>query len=113
MKSETIHAAIIGPGNIGLDLMYKIIRRSRNMNISLMVGNRNSTRLHIAQEAGVVCSDKGIEAILERDDIKIVFDATLASAHMEHAPKLMESGKIAIDLTPAAVGKYVCCIEVT
>jgi len=105
---KKIPVAIIGPGNIGLDLMKKIIKRSKFMELKLVVGNDTSKHLHIAEEAGIATTNKGIDGLLEHDDIKIVFDATLASAHMVHAPLLKAAGKVAIDLTPAAVGPYVC-----
>ncbi len=106
--NKKIPVAIIGPGNIGLDLMKKIMKRSKYMELKLVVGNETSTRLPIAAADGVPTTDRGIEGLLEHKDIKIVFDATLASAHMVHAPLLKEAGMIAIDLTPAAVGPYVC-----
>ena len=105
---KKIPVAIIGPGNIGLDLMKKIIKRSKFMELKLVVGNEGSKHLHLAEEAGIATTNRGIDGLLEHDDIKIVFDATLASAHMVHAPLLKAAGKVAIDLTPAAVGPYVC-----
>jgi len=105
---QKIPAAIIGPGNIGLDLMYKILKRSKYMDLRLMVGNETSKHLPVAAAAGVPTTDRGIDGLLEHDDVKIVFDATLASAHMVHAPLLQAAGKIAVDLTPAAIGPYVC-----
>lgn len=108
MPNERIKVAIIGPGNIGLDLMYKIKNRSKYMSLDLVVGTRVSERLLRAQKEGFDISPESVEAILRREDIKIVFDATLAEAHMRHAPLLKAAGKVAIDLTPAAVGGYVC-----
>ncbi len=105
---QKIPAAIIGPGNIGLDLMYKILKRSKYMDLRLMVGNETSKHLPVAAAAGVPTTDRGIDGLLEHDDVKIVFDATLASAHTVHAPLLKAAGKIAVDLTPAAIGPYVC-----
>lgn len=105
---ERIKCAIIGPGNIGLDLMYKIQKRAKHLELALMVGNSESRLLHIASAAGVPVTDQGIDELVRHPEIKIVYDATLASAHMVHAPKLKEAGMTAIDLTPAAVGGYVC-----
>ena len=105
---QKIPAAIIGPGNIGLDLMYKILKRSKYMDLRLMVGNETSKHLPVAAAAGVPTTDRGIDGLLGHDDVKIVFDATLASAHTVHAPLLQAAGKIAVDLTPAAIGPYVC-----
>ena len=101
-------AAIIGPGNIGTDLMYKLLRRSRYLALGLIAGIKaDSKGLGLAETEGVATSADGIDAILARDDIDIVFDATSAEAHREHAPLLQGAGKIAIDLTPAAIGPYV------
>jgi acetaldehyde dehydrogenase (acetylating) len=103
-----IKSAILGPGNIGTDLMYKIINRSQFLDLQMVVGIYEDSRgLKLAKEQGINTSARGIEAILERDDIKIVFDATLAETHLKHAPLLKNAGKVAIDLTPAAVGPYV------
>jgi acetaldehyde dehydrogenase len=66
-----------------------------------------SPGLQLAQKEGVDISSDGIRAVLARGDIDIAFDATMASAHLVHAPLLKEAGIIAIDLTPAAVGPYV------
>ena len=84
---KKIPVAIIGPGNIGLDLMKKIIKRSKNMELALMVGNEGSKHLHVAEEAGIPTTNQGIDELIKHKDIKIVFDATLASAHMVHAPQ--------------------------
>jgi len=103
-----IKAAIIGPGNIGTDLMCKIINRSRFLDLQMVAGiYKDSKGLMLAEKEGITTSDRGIDAVIEREDIKIVFDATLAKAHKKHAPLLKKSGKVAVDLTPAAVGPYV------
>jgi len=101
-----VKVAVIGPGNIGTDLMFKILR-SPYLEMGMMVGIVESEGLKRAQSMGIKTSTRGIDAVLEDDDIKIVFDATTAKAHIKHAPLLKEAGKIAIDLTPAAVGPYV------
>ena len=102
-----IKVAVIGPGNIGTDLMYKI-RRSEKMDLVLMSGIKpDSEGLALAGKLGIETSLTGIEAILKDDEIRIVFDSTGARPHLKHAPLLKEAGKIAIDLTPAAVGPYV------
>lgn len=104
---QKVKAAIIGPGNIGIDLMYKIME-SKYIELDMMVGiDPNSEGLRLAREKGFKTSHEGISAILENDEIKIVFDSTGAKPHLKHAPLLKEAGKIAIDLTPAAVGPYV------
>ncbi len=108
MTSNKIKAAILGPGNIGTDLMYKILRRSKHLELALMCGIfKKSKGLALARRNGVAVSSDGIEDILKRDDIRIVFDSTTATAHKQHALALKETGKVAIDLTPAAVGPYV------
>jgi acetaldehyde dehydrogenase len=102
-----IKVAVIGPGNIGTDLMYKI-RRSRYMDLVLMTGIKpDSEGLALASSLGIPTSLTGIDAILENDEVQIVFESTGAKPHLMHAPMLKEAGKIAIDLTPAAVGPYV------
>lgn len=101
-----VGVAIIGPGNIGSDLMYKIMR-SHYLEMKVMVGIIESEGIRRAQSLGIETTINGIEDILKREDIKVVFDATGAKAHLKHAPLLLEAGKIAIDMTPAAVGPYV------
>lgn len=103
---EKVKAAIIGPGNIGSDLMYKIMR-SDCLEMSYMVGIVESEGIRRARKLGFETTTEGVEAILDKDEIKIVFDATGAKAHAHHAPLLRKAGKIAIDMTPAAVGPYV------
>ncbi len=108
MAESRVPVAIIGPGNIGTDLMYKLLKRPGHMELVLMVGiYPDSPGLARAREHGIDTSHEGIKAILERPEIRIVFDATSARAHVRHAPLLREAGKIAVDLTPAARGPYV------
>lgn len=102
---EEIKTGIIGPGNIGSDLLIKLLR-SKYLKPELVVNTFDSDGIKYAKSLGVETSTEGLDAILNRDDIKIVFDCTSAAAHIKHAPLLKESGKIAIDLTPAAVGPY-------
>ncbi|MFV0393728.1 MAG: acetaldehyde dehydrogenase (acetylating) [Coprobacillaceae bacterium] len=102
---EKVKVAVIGPGNIGSDLMYKILR-SDYMEMAMMAGIAESEGIKRARSLGIETSIDGVHGVLQRDDIKIVFDATSASAHFVHAPLLKKAGKIAIDLTPAAVGPY-------
>lgn len=103
---EKINVAIVGPGNIGTDLMYKI-KRNDYLNLVLMTGIVESEGLKRAASMGIKTSTKGVDAIKEDDSIKIVFDATSAPAHIKNAPVIKEAGCIAIDLTPAALGPYV------
>jgi len=108
MALKKTRVAIIGSGNIGADLMYKI-RRSHLLELTWMVGIiPDSDGLRKARELGYKTTHRGIEELLEHDDdFTIAFDATTARAHYRHAPLLQEASKIAIDLTPAAVGPYV------
>ncbi len=108
MSSPRIKAAILGTGNIGSDLMFKLLRDPGYLDLALFAGiDPASDGLARARALGVPISDRGIDAILEARDIKLVFDATSAKAHVRHAALLAAAGKIAIDLTPAARGPYV------
>ena len=111
MRENKVNVAIIGPGNIGTDLMHKIVNRSKFMNLKLMVGiYADSVGLRRARNLGIEVSSEGIDAVLSDKSIKIAFEATTASAHLKNAPLLERAGIRAIDLTPAAVGPYVCPI---
>jgi acetaldehyde dehydrogenase len=102
-----VKVAILGPGNIGTDLLLKIKRSAKNLEVALFVGIVDGGRgLELARKMGIATSIEGVEAILADDSIKIVFEATGARAHLENAPRYRKAGKIAIDLTPAAVGPY-------
>lgn len=104
-----VKAAILGSGNIGTDLMLKL-SRSNVLELTAMIGiDPNSDGLRRAKELGYEVFDGGLKSFLERSPelADIVFDATSAKAHIRHAKALREAGKIAIDLTPAAVGPYV------
>lgn len=103
-----IKAAILGPGNIGMDLMFKIMNRATDLELVLVSGIVEGSRgLALAKEKGFPTSLRGADAILEDDSIQLVFEATSAKAHLANAPRYRAAGKIAIDLTPAAVGPYV------
>ncbi|MGQ9616699.1 MAG: acetaldehyde dehydrogenase (acetylating) [Spirochaetota bacterium] len=105
---KKVKVAIIGPGNIGTDLLYKIKKRSKYMSVEFIVGiYKNSEGLRRAKDMGIQTSSEGVTALLNTD-IKIAFDATSASAHISNAPVLKKAGIVAIDLTPAALGPYVC-----
>jgi acetaldehyde dehydrogenase len=102
-----IKAAVLGPGNIGTDLMVKL-QRSDAIETALMVGvYEDSPGLERARSLGVETSPRGVQAVLERDDVRLVFDATGARAHRDSAPLLAAAGKVCVDLTPAALGPYV------
>jgi acetaldehyde dehydrogenase len=106
-----IKVAIIGPGNIGTDLMYKVFR-SKYLEMGMMAGVVESEGIRRAASMGVETSIRGVDAVTGERDIKIVFEATSASAHQKNAPLLRRAGQFAIDLTPAAVGPYcVPCVN--
>jgi acetaldehyde dehydrogenase len=102
--------AIIGSGNIGTDLMIKIMRLSRDLKMAAFVGiDPDSDGLKRAARMGVPITAGGVEALVampEFADIEIVFDATSASAHGHHSEVMLSHGKRVIDLTPAAIGPY-------
>lgn len=105
---EQTPVGILGSGNIGTDLLYKL-KRSKVLKPTVMAGIiPESEGLTCAREQGLLTTAEGIDGLLQhRDKFEIVFEATTASAHRRHAPVLEKAGKIAIDLTPAAVGPYV------
>ncbi|MGG1661963.1 acetaldehyde dehydrogenase (acetylating) [Brevibacillus sp. NRS-1366] len=104
-----VKAAILGSGNIGTDLMYKL-ERSETIELTAMLGiDPDSDGLKRAKERGYQVFATGIQAIIDQPDLAdIVFDATSAKTHVRHAKVLKELGKLAIDLTPAARGPFVC-----
>jgi acetaldehyde dehydrogenase len=104
--SKKIKAAIIGPGNIGIDLMYKLAA-SENIELIKMIGIYESSEgLELARNRGIEASAKGISALSEDDGVQIVFDATSAKGHLSNAKIIKDYRKYAVDLTPAAVGPY-------
>ena len=109
--NDKLKVAIIGPGNIGTDLMIKVMRNARHLEMGAMVGvDPNSDGLARAARLGVPTSAEGLDGLLRLDvfkDIDIVFDATSAGAHKRHNQVLQTHGVQVIDLTPAAIGPYV------
>ena len=108
MKKK-IRCALIGSGNIGTDLMYKL-KRSPLLEPVWMVGiDPASDGLAKAKAAGLKTTDQGVDGLLphvKKDDIRIAFDATSAYVHKENSDKLTRLGVKVIDLTPAAIGPY-------
>lgn len=106
-----LKTAIIGSGNIGTDLMYKIERLSDVLDLSVMVGiDPASEGLQRARALGKTVTGAGLDGLVALDefaDIDIVFDATSAHAHARHDAVLRQHGKRIIDLTPAALGPFV------
>ena len=109
--SSKVKVAIIGSGNIGTDLMIKIMRMSEVLEMAAFVGvDPESDGLRRAARMGVAITHEGIDGLQklpEWRDIKIIFDATSAGAHKKHSDIAAAAGKVMIDLTPAAIGPYV------
>lgn len=104
-----VNAAIIGPGNIGTDLLIKALRSALIEPVWMVGVDAQSPGLLKAAELGLKTTEKGIDGMLsslKRDNIQIVFDATSAQAHKENSLKVNELGAVMIDLTPAAIGPY-------
>jgi acetaldehyde dehydrogenase len=102
-----VKVGIIGTGNIGTDLLFKLLRRPQ-LEVAMFAGvDPASSGIARASELGVPTSTEGIDAILTDGDIRVVFDATSAYAHRDHAPRLEAAGKRTVDLTPAAIGPLV------
>ena len=103
--------AVIGSGNIGTDLMIKILRTSDDLEVAAMVGiDADSDGLARAVRLGIPTTHAGVDGLIampQFDDIGIVFDATSAKAHVANAAVLAPYGKTLIDLTPAAIGPLV------
>ena len=111
MSEPKTSVAVIGSGNIGTDLMFKVLRLSKHLQMGAMVGiDPNSDGLARAARMGVPVTSDGVDGLIGLDnfgDIDIIFDATSAKAHQANAAKLAPYGKQLIDLTPAAIGPFV------
>ncbi|MGW6733929.1 acetaldehyde dehydrogenase (acetylating) [Streptomyces sp. NPDC055013] len=103
--------AVIGSGNIGTDLMIKILRLSESLEIAALAGiDPDSDGLARARRLKVATTHEGVEGLVALDefaDVEIVFDATSAGAHRHHDDVLRPLGRTLVDLTPAALGPYV------
>tara|TARA_B100000029_G_scaffold508988_2_gene597194 strand:- start:8150 stop:9076 length:927 start_codon:yes stop_codon:yes gene_type:complete len=109
-----INCAIIGSGNIGTDLMFKILNFSKQLNLLALIGiDPDSEGLALAKSKNINAFDGGLEDFIKSDlysGTKIFFDATSAGAHKHHHDLVTKDGKQMIDLTPAAIGPY--CVPV-
>ncbi|MBS0501573.1 MAG: acetaldehyde dehydrogenase (acetylating) [Burkholderiaceae bacterium] len=107
--SKKIKCALIGPGNIGTDLLAKL-QRSPVLEPVWMVGiDPTSDGLKRAREMGIKTTDQGVDGLvphIRQDGVQIVFDATSAYVHAENSRKVIEQGAMMVDLTPAAIGPY-------
>jgi acetaldehyde dehydrogenase len=108
--ARTVKAAIVGSGNIGTDLMVKILRHGQYLELAAMVGiDPESDGLARAKRMGVETTHQGIEGFRQMDcfnEVQVVFDATSAYAHKDHDALCRQSGKRMVDLTPAAIGPF-------
>ena len=113
---KKVKAAIIGSGNIGTDLMMKIMRQGQFIEMAALVGiDPKSDGLERARRLGVMTTSEGVSGLIGDDimsGIDLVFDATSASAHIENDRliRTVKPGVKMVDLTPAAIGPY--CVPV-
>lgn len=111
MMGSKMKTAIIGSGNIGTDLMIKIVRNSNVLEMVALAGiDPESPGLKLAGGLGVATTHEGIQGLQKLDswpEIGLVFDATSAKAHRRHSEIVTNAGKVMVDLTPAAIGPYV------
>jgi acetaldehyde dehydrogenase len=114
VSDNTFPVAIIGSGNIGTDLMIKVLRSGGPLSMAAMVGiDPESDGLARAKRLGVPTASDGIDGLLGManfDDVRLVFDATSASAHARHWNLLRDKDVRVLDLTPAAIGPF--CVPV-
>ncbi|MEV6237371.1 acetaldehyde dehydrogenase (acetylating) [Lentzea sp. NPDC051838] len=107
----TTKVAVIGSGNIGTDLMIKVLRLSEELEIVAMAGiDPESDGLARARRLKVATTAEGVDGLVALDefaDVSLVFDATSAGAHQRHDQVLGALGRTLVDLTPAAIGPFV------
>ena len=110
-SDKQVDVAVIGSGNIGTDLMIKVLRLSDRLRIAAMAGiDPDSDGLARARRFKVATTHEGVDGLVKLDefaDVRIVFDATSAGAHRRNDRVLRDLGRTVVDLTPAAVGPYV------
>ena len=107
--NQKIKAAIIGPGNIGTDLLVKAMRSDVIEPVWMVGVVEDSPGLARARELGLKTTAEGVEGMLPTmiaDGVQICFDATSAYVHAENSRKVIEQGAVMIDLTPAAIGPF-------
>ena len=110
MENSKAKVAILGSGNIGTDLLIKVLQNSQTLEAAVLVGiDPQSDGLARARSLGVATTHEGIDGLVqmpEFSDVQVVFDATSAAAHQKHDAVLRNHGKQVIDRTPAAIGPY-------
>jgi acetaldehyde dehydrogenase len=105
--ADRVRVAVLGTGNIGTDLLLKLLGRP-GLEVAMFAGvDPASAGIARAKSLGVPTSTDGIDAVLADGEIRVVFDASSAKSHRRHASLLEDAGKLAVDLTPAAVGPLV------
>ena len=112
--TEPVHCASVGSGNIGTDLMIKLIRKGKGLKLTAMVGvDPESDGLARAKKLGIATTHEGLQGFMAMaafKDVRVIFDATSAKAHVAHSALLEGHDITLVDLTPAAIGPF--CVPV-